>query len=123
MTLTNAVVAFTIYFCIAYGCGALMARKGRNCVVGFLLAFCIPVLGVIWVVFSAPAGSVRSRASSEYSPGADARAHPTDGGSAAAAPEMLTCSFCRMKVPPNADVCRVCQTPLRSQGNAAEVAA
>lgn len=129
VTFSNAVVAFTVYFCIAYACGALMASKKRNYVVGFLLAFFVPVVGAICVLCIPPAGRVRAsryarvRAPREYSPGADARAKFSQSEAAASAPDLPTCSFCGLKLPANADLCRVCQTPQRPYGNGTEAAA
>jgi hypothetical protein len=122
-TLSNFVVAFTIYFCVAYGCGFLMARRGRSCVLGFSLAFFLGIIGVIIVAYYPPASKRwRTRSSSEYSPGADARAHPTQGGAISAASGMRTCSFCRLAVPTDAIVCRVCQTVIGHSGAAEAVA-
>jgi hypothetical protein len=103
-TLSNFSIAFTIYFCIAYGCGALMAKKGRSYVLGFLVAFFVPVLGAVVVVLS-PSKHARKRTPLGYAP--DTQKHvqakkvsPIEG---------RTCPFCNIKVAQDARVCRVCQ--------------
>jgi hypothetical protein len=103
-TLSNFSIAFTIYFCIAYGCGALMAKKGRSYVLGFLVAFYVPVLGAVVVVLS-PSKHARKRTPLGYAP--DTQKHvqakkvsPIEG---------RTCPFCNIKVAQDARVCRVCQ--------------
>jgi hypothetical protein len=102
-TLSNFSIAFTIYFCIAYGCGALMAKKGRSYVLGFLVAFFVPVLGAVVVVLS-PSKHARKRTPLGYAP--DTQKHvqakkvsPIEG---------RTCPFCNIKVAQDARVCRVC---------------
>lgn len=123
-TVSNVVVAFTIYFCVAYGCGVLMAKRGRSCVLGFSLAFFLGIVGVIIVAYYPPASKRwRTRSSSEYSPGADARAHTTQGSAISAANGVRTCSFCRLAVPRDAIVCRVCQTVIGQHSGAAEAVA
>lgn len=124
MTLSNFAIAFTVYFCIAYGCGALMVRKGRNCVLGFFLAFLLGPLGVaIVLMYPSAFRPVRLRTAREHSPGADARANPQQGGSVAAAVGTRTCHFCKMSVPTDASFCRVCQMEIDHHAGAAEAVA
>jgi hypothetical protein len=103
-TLSNFSIAFTLYFCIAYGCGALMAKKRRSYVLGFLVAFFVPVLGAIAVVFY-PSKHARKRTPHGYAPDTQKlvqaqKVSPIEG---------RLCPFCNIKVAQDARVCRVCQ--------------
>jgi hypothetical protein len=111
-TLSNFSIAFTIYFCIAYACGALMAKKGRNYVLGFLVAFFVPVLGVL-IIACYPSKHARKvtrdpRKLSKHGYGHDDQIS-VHAKRAASLVEGPTCPFCSIRLAQDARVCRVCQ--------------
>jgi len=124
MTLSSFAIAFTIYFSIAYACGALMVWKKRNCVLGFFLAFLLGPVGVIIVLaYPSAVRRPRLRAPREKTPGADARAQLHHGPAAAPPAGSRTCHFCKMSVPTDASVCRVCQMEIGHYAGTAEAVA
>jgi hypothetical protein len=96
----------------------IMARKGRNGVVGFLIALVLGIIGLVIVVFLAPADDNRlgrrgrptgfTRADAEKL-GVPASVHGTTDSS-----PTQTCPSCGSKVPLGASVCRVCQLAIPS---------
>jgi hypothetical protein len=94
----------------------IMARKGRNGVIGFLLALFLGVIGLIIVVFLAPADDhrlqLRGRPTGFTREDAEKLGVPQSAHGSTDSSPTQTCPSCGSHVPLGASVCRVCLTAI-----------
>ena len=120
MTLSQLSTAVAVEFLLAFGCGAIMERKGRSNVVGFVIAFAFNIVGIAIVLWWPPKNKrVAVREQADRHRVAVAPKITNTGRSVRAQMRTQTvdhkaCPCCSVPVPANSDVCRVCQHDMRT---------
>jgi len=110
--LIGVMFGLVMYILVAIGCGAVMRGKGRSGTLGFALAFCLGIIGILIVVLY-PSGSSdrsisRGRSPRTYASASDAWLAQQAEVAVVSGPQQ-TCSFCASKIPLDAAICRVCR--------------
>ncbi len=115
MTLSSLSITVAVEFLLAMGCGAIMERKGRSNVVGFVLAFALNIVGIAIVLWWPPKNKrVVAREEADRHRIAVTQKMRNNGRALRAelraqSVEHKACPCCSVPVPVNSHVCRVCQ--------------
>jgi hypothetical protein len=108
------VIGFILWIGSMIAAPIIMARKGRNGVVGFLLALFLGIIGLIIVIFMGPADNHRLGLRGRPTGFTREDALKLEGTNDSAPTQ--TCPSCGSHVPQGSDVCRVCLTAIPSGG-------
>ena len=110
--LIGVMLGLVVYIFVAVACGAIMKGKGRSGTLGFALAFCLGIIGILIVVFTPATGSDRSlprnRSSRNFASASDAWLAQQADLAVVTGPLQI-CTFCGSKIPLDASICRVCR--------------
>jgi len=115
LTLSNISIAAAVDFLIAFGCGALMAKKGRSNVVGFLVTLLLGPIGIAYVLMAPSKAIPRTRIVDEALGVPRVRPkkiYPQHISVDTMDAHLKTCPSCTVRIPRESFVCRVCQTEL-----------
>jgi hypothetical protein len=115
LSLSNISIAAAVDFLIAFGCGALMGKKGRNSVVGFLVTLLLGPLGIAYVLMAPSKAIPRARRIDDALGVPRVRpkkVYPRHISVDTMDVDVKTCPSCTLRIPRDSYVCRVCQTEL-----------
>ncbi len=116
LTLSNISIAVAVNFLLAFGCGAIMEKKRRNNVVGFLVAFFLGPIGIAYVLMAPSRALPRTRLVDEALGVPRTRPKKVYPRHISVdTVDVKTCPLCSLRIPRDAEVCRVCQTEIASK--------
>jgi ribosomal protein L40E len=123
LTLSNISIAAAIDFLLAFGSGALMAKKRRSNILGFVLVFVLGPIGIAYVLMAPSKEIPRSRRVDDalgvprVRPKKIYKQHISVDTI-----DVQECPTCTLRIPSDADVCRVCQTEIDAKAAVAKLA-